>query len=907
MYKKQFTMRKFGLFLCLSLLFAFTGCDSDDVEELGGGTVLAKPSVTVTTTTASSFKVAWDAVSNAESYKYRLSQENETGEEIDVQSELTTSATALTLGDLSPKTKYILRVKAVAGAQSGLSDSDYAKVFAVTLDAAPVKLTFDKIAAENATYESVDVEIVPAADNLYYWQVVENSLVEGKTDREVVAALQDRIAELTSGAVKKTVRGLKAQTAYTVVAFGYDLDAGKKTSDVAQLTKPFTTPADTRMTIAIAVGEVAANSVHVSFKPSTAGGAYFADVVAAEEIAGKTELEVVALLQAKYGAAMTDIARTGDFEGDFEVEAGKGYAAVAFGYNDADKELTTKLFTAEIENGGPAGDVSAAWANMTIVYASFEDGSPALGANVYPNEQTNSIKMSLLSLTGRATTLEQIGLTLESLRENILKKGQTLPENLKMPDGSYQPAYDIEYGGYYLIANVALDASGKGGEANWIIVRAQSSAQGEPEILNMSEKNDEGSGGGDVPPVASDAWADLSATWQDQRDTGNGTPIFFDCVPNASTASIRYNVWTLKVAAGSLEEIGLTESDLRGMVLADGPELNMERLYAGFSAEAGQVWLFAAVAADADGNYGDVNWIIAQMPAEFSGEEGPCTILGQSEKNGAGGGGSEIELKSASYEDYLGDWTLVSSGQFVRSDNKISRTEDPLYYSIRIDKNVDGQSYKVYGWNTDTEFANVHPFVMNYDPAESGGISGWLAIPLAQVLATEANIDWMLCPRFIGNDTYYFYSDTDMAEAFIGATDASGMVLVVGNTYNFNGIGKVDMQAMSIFGVDKTDENADPITRPAETTHAMAPFILVKNDPAAAAKRLQSDRTLANISRRAAAHRNFSRLSTAAVLGAAQPVGSRNLFMPAFEPRPFSNQPAPVFDSSKPRMKVVRR
>lgn len=38
-------MRKFGLFLCLSLLFAFTGCsDSDDVEEQGG-TVLAKPSV----------------------------------------------------------------------------------------------------------------------------------------------------------------------------------------------------------------------------------------------------------------------------------------------------------------------------------------------------------------------------------------------------------------------------------------------------------------------------------------------------------------------------------------------------------------------------------------------------------------------------------------------------------------------------------------------------------------------------------------------------------------------------------------------------------------------------------------------------------------------------------------------
>ena len=95
-------MRKFGLFLCLSLLFAFTGCsDSDDVEEQGG-TVLAKPSVAVTTTTSSSFKVAWDAVPNAESYKYRLSQENETGDELVVQPENSTSATALAFGDLDP-------------------------------------------------------------------------------------------------------------------------------------------------------------------------------------------------------------------------------------------------------------------------------------------------------------------------------------------------------------------------------------------------------------------------------------------------------------------------------------------------------------------------------------------------------------------------------------------------------------------------------------------------------------------------------------------------------------------------------------------------------------------------------------------------------------------------------------
>ena len=307
----RFTMRKFGLFLCLSLLFAFTGCsDSDDVEEQGGA-ALAKPAVAVTSTTSSSFKVAWEAVSNAVSYKYQLSQENETGDEITVQPEMSTSATALTFTDLNPKTKYILRVKAIAG--SGLTDSDYAKIFVTTTSENAEKLTFEKIAVSNITYESADVEIVPAAENLYYWQVVENSLIDGKSDREIVAALKNNITELTSGTVKKTVHGLNADTQYTIVAFGYDLDANKSTSAVARLETAFTTESDSRMTIAISVGTIAETNVHVVFTPSTANGDYFADVVAAADIAGKSEMEIVALLQAKYGAAMTDIARKGKY------------------------------------------------------------------------------------------------------------------------------------------------------------------------------------------------------------------------------------------------------------------------------------------------------------------------------------------------------------------------------------------------------------------------------------------------------------------------------------------------------------------------------------------------------------------------------------------------------------------
>ena len=63
----------------------------------------------------------------------------------------------------------------------------------------------------------------------------------------------------------------------------------------------------------------------MTFAPSTANADYFADVVVAADIAGKTEMEIVALLQTKYGDEMDEIARKGDYEGDFAVEAGKEY------------------------------------------------------------------------------------------------------------------------------------------------------------------------------------------------------------------------------------------------------------------------------------------------------------------------------------------------------------------------------------------------------------------------------------------------------------------------------------------------------------------------------------------------------------------------------------------------------
>lgn len=705
-------MRKFGLFLCLSLLFAFTGCsDSDDVEEQGG-TVLAKPTVVVTTTTSAAFKVKWDAVPNAESYKYRLSQENESGEEITVQSELATSANALAFSDLNPKTKYILRVKAVAAGGSGLADSDYAKIFAVTLAEEPTALTFEKIAATNPTYESVDVEIVPSAENLYYWQVVENSLVADKSDREIVAALKENISELTSGTVKKTIHGLKAETEYTIVAFGYDIDANKSTSAVARLEKAFTTPADTRMTIRIAVGEVSDDNAHVTFTPSIADGRYFADVIAAADAAGKSDMEIVALLQAKYGAAMTDIARTGKYEMDAALEAKTNYVAVAFGYDVAASEFLTQLFRADIKNGGANPDFSDAWADMACVYGSFNDGSPALGANVYPNEQTASIKMGMLTLRGSASSLEEVGLTAEQLRDEILKQGETLPESLKDEDGSYQAVYHIEYGKVYLFANVALDAAGKGGEVNWFIARAQTSAQGSPDILGMSERNDDGS---EDPGELSDAWVNMSGIYQlYQGQLYMGARLY----PDAKTETVKTYTRSLPKAFTSLEETGITEEDLRIAIISRGETITPQDGAYGalYAVEPSTVLLISTAGVDATGATGAANWMIIQAPATTDGKP---TVLAMSAKNDeTGGSGGEEEEPTEAYSKYLGTWTVTSTSSTV--------SKKPLTFDITIEPQKNNLLYSVTGfacsvyrsqptpWGYDAEHDMILPLCYNF-------------------------------------------------------------------------------------------------------------------------------------------------------------------------------------------------
>jgi hypothetical protein len=837
-------MRKFGLFLCLSLLFAFTGCsDSDDVEEQGG-TVLAKPSVAVTTTTSSSFKVAWDAVPNAESYKYRLSQENETGDELVVQPENSTSATALAFGDLDPKTKYILRVKAVAAAGSGLTDSEYSKIFATTLAEEAAELTFEKIAATNPTYESVDVEIVPSAENLYYWQVVENSLIEGKSDREIIAALKENISELSSGTVRKTVYGLKADTEYTVVAFGYDLDAGKSTSAVARLETAFTTPADDRMTIAITVGEVADNNVHVTFEPSVADGHYFADVVAAKDIEGKTDMEIVALLQTKYGNEMTDIARSGKFETDITVEENTNYTAVAFGYNVAASEFLTQLFRADIKNGGAEPGMSDAWADMEIFTAEYSDKTPALGADIYLNESAKSVKLLCYTLTGPASSLEQIGMTAEGLRDELIAEGGVIPDESLIEPGVYEVGTPIEFGKVYMFANVALDANGDAGEANWVIVQSQSSASGRATILGMAEKNNSGSDPGEL----SNAWVNMQGAYRIDADEWLiGATLF----PNEETVTVRTFARLLENDCSSLEEAGLTESDLRTLLVSSSGqtiEPNKGTYQVLYELSANDVLLISTSGKDAKGNLGAANWMIVKAPAT---SDGKPTILGMSDKNDETGGSTEEPTPG--YSQYLGTWTVTSTTSL--------KNKKPLTFDITIEQNRVNASYAVTGWSI-SSLRNEIPVLWTYERMEDGDkVYDMVMMPTQLVtefddsnLGTKVSLEYQpFC--MVKSEKLYTPIQFPYNSELIGGAMVEGEFKIVGLTDTNVGTDSnplvIDAYTMDFFAYySKGGEDYVGTYEPApgftEDDYPVGPFTLVKKSGAAAstAKRTLSTKAV---------------------------------------------------------------
>lgn len=844
-------MKKFGLFLCLSLLFAFAGCDKDETEDPVANTQLAKPEVSIASTTESSFKVVWEAVADAEGYKYQLAQEGETGEEIPVIAEQTTSATALSFDDLEPETKYILRVKAYAG---GMEDSAYCKIFATTLAEEREPLTFTSITVSDVTYESATVELVPAAEDLYYYAVIEYSQFENKSDAEIISALKSGItaSSLVSGRQTKTVHGLKESTKYQVVAFGWNADEGKATSDVSHLEEAFTTEADTRLSIEIGIGSVTDQEATVTYTPTPSDGTYFADVIEASLIAGKSDMEIVSYLQTEYADnKLQDIRYTGTKSKTYQISASTDYVAVAFAYDTEISELTSLMFTQAFSSGMLEGDSVFTIALSNPTESTFDYDITSSKPDMYYMElYIPTMYMSQINEETEAAGIVQ------ELNALCLQYAA--------------------YGGFDFVAEALLDKGNVHGtmtgldaetEYTLIVVGIAKVSNTEVKTCTTFAYSKESITTTAPAPAAEDVWVDMKAIYGTFTD--GSYALGAELIPNEQAKSVWTYTVGLRVDATSLEELGYTESELRSTLLAEGEEIEATegKYQAAYAVSPNQVLLITTLGKNAEGAAGNLNWMIIKAGSAVGGKP---TILGQSDKNGSGGstgGGDEEEPVNIAYSDYLGEWTLTSSGRFVLTDTGVSGSEEPVTFNLRIEQNVENQDYKVYGWNSDTEFANAHPFIAEYDPTEEGGISGWMNINLAQVLYTEGNIDWTLCPRFIAAQSYYYYSNTDMDMAFYGAIlDGTGIIL--GNKFKFEApIGEVQMMAMSVFGLDRTDEDADPLSLANETIHAVQPFYLTKAGASTTARKGLSSLQKSNINRLVATHQAFAQFSKAATLG----------------------------------------
>ena len=838
-------MKKFGLFLCLSLLFAFAGCDKDETEDPVANTQLAKPEVSIASTTESSFKVVWEAVADAEGYKYQLAQEGETGEEIPVIAEQTTSATALSFDDLEPETKYILRVKAYAG---GMEDSAYCKIFATTLAEEREPLTFTSISVSNVTYESATVELVPAAGDLYYYAVIEYSQFENKSDAEIISALKSGItaSSLVSGRQTKTVHGLKESTKYQVVAFGWNADEGKATSDVSHLEEAFTTEADTRMSIEIGIGSVTDQEATVTYTPTPSDGTYFADVIEASLIAGKSDMEIVSYLQTEYADnKLQEIRYTGTKSKTYQISASTDYVAVAFAYDTEISELTSLMFTQAFSSGMLEGDSVFTIALSNPTASSFDYTVTCTEPDMYYTE----IALPTVYLPTFNEETETTAL-IRQINELCADYGFDLVAELALDKGSVTNTFgelDSETEYKLLVIGIAKVSDTECKACTTFAYSKESITTTAP------------------APAAEDVWVDMQAIYGTFTD--GRYALGAELTPNEQAKSVWTYTVGLRVDATSLEELGYTESEMRSTLLAKGEEIEATegKYQAAYAVSPNQVLLITTLGKNAEGAAGNINWMIIKAGSTVGGKP---TILGQSDKNGSGGstgGGDEEEPVNIAYSDYLGEWTLTSSGRFILTDTGVNGSEEPVTFNLRIEQNVENQDYKVYGWNSDTEFANAHPFIAEYDPTEEGGISGWMNINLAQVLYTEGNIDWTLCPRFIAAQTYYYYSGTDLA--FYGAI-LDGTVIILGNKLKFEApIGEVQMMAMSVFGLDRTDEDADPLSLANETIHAVQPFYLTKAGASTTARKGLSSLQKSNINRLVATHQAFAQFSKAATLG----------------------------------------
>lgn len=483
-------MKKFGLFMTIALLFAFAGCSNDDTEDTVVATV-PKPVLAVSENTPSSFGVEWEAVEKAAAYLYAVTVCDAAGNETEFRPMTQTDQTSLLFADADAGMKYTVRVKALAEADSQLSDSDYAEVFIET-PAEGLSAQSFTFTVEPAGYDSATVRVKPAiADESYYFAVVKNSSLLDKTNNAIVEMLKKEIdpASLVKGERTIETKWLDPETAYVAVAFGYDADKGTSTSLLSRSEK-FTTAADPRMSIALSMQSVGDETIAVRCVPSDAAASYYVTALKAADVAGMSDR---AILEAELEALNARIAQSGwdavaadNFRkgaGSYNaagLSVGTEYCVVAFGVAKSASgkaEETTRLFTAKAKTTSPVAVVDFSYriedGNKYVSYDPDFAGKAAWFVSMIPNKATVKYAYGLFN--------EKI---LEMAEEDVIAYMTGDPANMQteaIKDGTLA----VEWGTVLYALTVGVNSLGETG----------------PLSITRVEITKDGQGGGGTTPV----------------------------------------------------------------------------------------------------------------------------------------------------------------------------------------------------------------------------------------------------------------------------------------------------------------------------------------------------------------------------------------------------------------------
>lgn len=119
-----------------------------------------------------------------------------------------------------------------------------------------------------------------------------------------------------------------------------------------------------------------------------------------------------------------------------------------------------------------------------------------------------------------------------------------------------------------------------------------------------------------------------------------------------------------------------------------------------------------------------------------------------------------------SYQSYLGTWTLTpSQGLFWYVPGPWWDWTDRVSYTLRVEENVAGESYKVYGWG---ETGDNLPFIMNYNKY------GRVEISMPQNVTDPEGNQWQYVARQNYSSRYTSVIPATVDPAFVGYLNEGG-------------------------------------------------------------------------------------------------------------------------------------